>query len=79
MSHTHISLGNRSLPLFASRFRHPAQVARQALAIFLIVILSVNHSLAAPGIAGAIAGFGQELSLWWYVTVHTPGSNEGAG
>ncbi len=48
------------------RFHNLVKVARQSLAVGLIVMLVTNHTLAASGIAGAVVEFGQELRLRWY-------------
>lgn len=58
-----LSLLNNSRHFF--RARNLARAAHQVLTICLIVLLTSNHTLAAPGIASAVAGFGQEMSLQW--------------
>ncbi len=48
------------------RLHNLVKVARQSLAAGLIAMLVANNTLAASGIAGAAAEFGQELRLRWY-------------
>lgn len=50
------------------RIRNLYNIARQAIAIALIISLVSNNTLAATGIVSTAAGLSQDMHLWWHAS-----------